>query len=176
MGLQTLLITQWVKMRNSGEERMTLETVFIHLRLAIYILWLVNHIWSRGLWKTYQHKSSGTVHGLLKILQKRRESLFIYSQWGCLVAILALPLSGCKCLGYHLYLSQDCVRAFSQLTHFALICPDTVISFASDSVSWETWQDVVVLFLCNFNIRYTVWRMLAFNKGSLGKKLTENSS
>lgn len=43
-------------------------------------------------------------------------------------------------------------------------------SFASDSVSWETWKDVVVLFLCNFNIGYTVWRILAFNKGSLGRK------
>lgn len=142
MGLQTLLITQWVKMRNSGEERMTLETVFIHLRLAIYILWLVNHIWSRGLWKTYQHKSSGTVHGLLKILQKKeREPIYLFPvrMLGCYFGLVFKWLQMSRLPPVPVpRLSQDFLSAHTfclNLSRYCDIICFEMKSFASDSVS-----------------------------------------
>lgn len=55
----------------------------------------------------------------------------------------------------------------SLLTHFALLCPNTMLSLAlkmpPDSVSWKI---VVVLYFCNVNTRYVISHVLAFIKSN----------
>lgn len=74
MGLQILLIMQGVKKRNSGEERMVSERIFIHLHLGI--LWLVNHSWSLGPLNSLPAQKLMS-HGLLKITQEKRGPIYL---------------------------------------------------------------------------------------------------
>lgn len=70
-----------------------------------------------------------------KDLTRKEESLFIYSQTGCLVAILALSLSGYKCLGHHLYLSKAELGLSLSSHVFVIICPDTfALKITPDSI------------------------------------------
>lgn len=140
VGLQTLLVTQGVKMRNSGEERMTLETIFIHLRLVINILWLVSHNWSRGLWTTYQ-KLRNCAWSFKDLTRKEREPIYLFTDrmLGCYFVLVFKWVQMSRLPPVPVpRLSQGSLSAHTFCLHLSRYCDIIcfeMISFAPDSVS-----------------------------------------